>query len=300
MRREKRSPVEGDQPVRVVDPIGRRLERRKERLPVPRKDGPAIRVGAGGQALRFTAGHRHVPQRLRHVRERRFIAIGRRGEHESAAVRAPGRGDGVAARSPLPAEPGPGHQPRAGEHVLWLRPGLERLDDERRTAIVEPPIPIANREAVVHAGIPLAVPALGRDPPVVVVGARARVDVADHGDRAAVGPPQRRARAGGQVRDPLRFPAVDHVDDVDLRRLVTVAPRGEGDAAAVAAPGGPALGRARRGQPPGDALPSVGTSQRSLVWSRSSYAGSVTWTAAHLPSGLTTGAPSRFASQTSS
>src|SRR6266404_4236411 len=44
----------------------------------------------------------------------------------------------------------------------------------------------------------------------------------------------------------------------------------------------------------GFALASVGTSQRSEVWSFSSYEGSVTEKTTHLPSGLTFGAPTRF------
>src|SRR5688500_12168057 len=47
-------------------------------------------------------------------------------------------------------------------------------------------------------------------------------------------------------------------------------------------------------------LPSVATSHRSLDCSVSVYEGSVTWTKAHLPSGLSAGAPSRFDNQTSS
>src|SRR5687768_17222372 len=50
----------------------------------------------------------------------------------------------------------------------------------------------------------------------------------------------------------------------------------------------------------GGALASVATIHRSLDCSACTYAGSVTCTAAHLPSGLSTGAPRRLASQTSS
>src|SRR5262245_29828461 len=50
----------------------------------------------------------------------------------------------------------------------------------------------------------------------------------------------------------------------------------------------------------GAAAPSAGTSQRSAVWSLSSYAGCVTDTTTHLPSGLGTGAPTRGISQSAS
>src|SRR3954462_1311435 len=46
--------------------------------------------------------------------------------------------------------------------------------------------------------------------------------------------------------------------------------------------------------------PSVGTIQRSLMVFDSSYDGSVTEKTVHLPSGLTTGAPTRFMRKTSS
>src|SRR5262245_24788495 len=50
----------------------------------------------------------------------------------------------------------------------------------------------------------------------------------------------------------------------------------------------------------GSAPPSPGTIQRSADFSLSSYAGSVTRNTTHLPSGLDTGAPTRFMSQRSS
>src|SRR4029077_14720831 len=50
----------------------------------------------------------------------------------------------------------------------------------------------------------------------------------------------------------------------------------------------------------GAALPSAGTSQRSAVWSLSSYAGWVTETPTHLPAGLSAGAPTRGISQSAS
>src|SRR5260221_12186163 len=50
----------------------------------------------------------------------------------------------------------------------------------------------------------------------------------------------------------------------------------------------------------GAVLPSTGTSQRSELCSFSSYDGSVTEETTHLPSGLGTGAPTRFISQSAS
>src|SRR6185503_14516285 len=59
-------------------------------------------------------------------------------------------------------------------------------------------------------------------------------------------------RAGGERggRDAPRLAAAGDVDDVDLRHLVVLAPRREGDLPAVGAPGGPALRRFVGGQPP--------------------------------------------------
>ena len=57
-----------------------------------------------------------------------------------------------------PAKPAARREFRTREHVLRLRARLEQLNQQRRTAIVEPPIPVADREAVEDPGVPFPVP----------------------------------------------------------------------------------------------------------------------------------------------
>jgi hypothetical protein len=102
--------------------------------------------------------------------------------------------------------------------------------------VVEPPVEVADREAVVDAGRVRAGLALGGGGLVLGIRPGSRVHIAGEQDGRAVGAPPGRAGAGGHLRHPLRLAAVHHVDYVNLRRLVVSAPGRERHAGAVLAP----------------------------------------------------------------
>ena len=110
-----------------------------------------------------------------------------------------------------------------------------------------------------------------------------------------------RARGQGRGRDAPGLASAGDVEDVDLRDLVVLPLRGEGEPAAVGAPVGAALAALGRGEPPRrGARPRRARSRdRRPPSSRRRRARSPDRTT-HLPSGERTGAPTRFIIQSDS
>src|SRR4029077_11653446 len=83
------------------------------------------------------------------------------------------------------------------EDVAGARALLQRLQQNRRPPVIEPLIPVADREMLVGVHVVLARLALGGDLPVGLIVERARVDQRLEQDRLAVRPPPRLGGPGG-------------------------------------------------------------------------------------------------------
>src|SRR5262245_28321526 len=110
-----------------------------------------------------------------------------------------------------------------------------------RPHLIEPAVPVADREALVNARPIFSGFTLGRDAPVVFVVHRARIDAALKENRFSVGAELRAASAGRERSHAARLASGHDIDDVNLVDLVVFAPGGTGDHPAVVAPGRAAL-----------------------------------------------------------
>src|SRR3989442_10357834 len=97
-------------------------------------------------------------------------------------------------------------------------------------------VPKRTRRSIVRARVVLPGLALGGRGPIRRIGRRTRVDQAREEDRASVRAPQRARGAGGDIRHALGLAPTAQVQHVDLRRIVALAARAEGDPPAIRAP----------------------------------------------------------------
>ena len=285
----------------VVDPLRRNLLRQGEQ-PAPVRGKAWLRVVASGrgQPPRLAARGTHLPQRQADIRARRLVALRRRGEHHGRAVRRPVGVERLARVAEPAAETAGCAQGGASEQVERLGAGIERLHDQRRLALVEPAIPVADRKRVVAAGVVLAGLAFLAGLAVVGVAARARVTRAWSPATGARPGSTRAGCAAGETGGTLSFAAAGEMEHVRLALVVAFTLRRERDAGRVRTPGHVALAGLSAVSLRGGRLPSEGTIHRSLDLASSSYDGSATPNTIHLPSGLTAGALTRVVSQTSS
>src|SRR5690606_33270006 len=172
----------------------------------------------------------------------------RSSEHDGAAIGRPGRVEGLVAVSKPTAEAGLPRELRAREEIARFALRLERLDEKRRALLVEPSVPVPDGCEIVDPGVVLARLLLLGELAVLLVVGGLRIDIADEKQRAAIRAPFRCTRARRELRDTLRLSARDHVDDVDLRDFVILAPCGERDPATVGTPRGAALRATGPGQ----------------------------------------------------
>lgn len=210
----------------------------------------AVVVAVAGEALRLPAACAHLVQRRDYLRVRRLVPVGGGGEHDAGAVRRPGRGHPFAPAPELAPEAGHRGQSRAGQEVARRRAGLERLDEQTRRPVVEPAVPVLDREPVVDPRVPSPRAPHGSLGAVRRVGGGPAVDHACEQDRPAVGAPARFVRAGGEGRHPLRLSTLGEIEDVDLRSVVSLASGGKRDLPAVRAPRHATLTGPGVGEPP--------------------------------------------------
>ena len=182
-----------------------------------------------------------------------FVAIGGRAEHHGLVVRREFDFDFFAGVGLAAGEPRAGREPGARQQVARTARSetvlIERLHEDACLAFVEPAIPAADRKAVEDARIRLA-RAMRLDELLVSgVVARLRIHERHESQLAAVMRIDRRTCAAGEIGQALRFAARRQIERVDLRHVVVVALRAEGDALAVRAPRHAVFRPARRGQP---------------------------------------------------
>ena len=214
-----------------------------------------------GQPARLGAIETHMPELRGGERIRGFVAVGAGDEHQTLTVRRPLRREATAPIPALTREARRFHEFGVREQVTRLACG--KIEHQQtRLPILEPAVPVADREAVVDARVPLARLALGSDALIVRLEQRTRIVGAAEGDLAAVRRELGRTSAVGQRRQPLRLAAAQ-VEQVELVGVVAVALGREDEPRTVRAPGSTALaacgarettrlaavGAARRDQP---------------------------------------------------
>ncbi len=203
-------------------------------------------------------------------------------------------------------EAGHGRELGAGEDVIRrdVRLAGGRIEGDQHEVglqVVEPAVPLPDRERVIRPDLVLLILALLGDLLVCLVVGRAGIDGGLHGERRAIGAELRRASAGGEGGDAPRLAAVRDVEQIDLRHVVALALGREGDGLAVRRPRDVRLGRLgvrdlpRRRAAVDRHQPEVGA-LLLLVIRRLGHGGDDPLAVL----GLGTGAPTRFISQSAS
>ncbi len=124
-----------------------------------------------------------------------MVARGRGHKHDCLAVGSPDGGQFLAGLAFRAAETGLGRELGAGKQVARLGAGARVLHEEVRLALVEPVVPVVDRETLVHVRVVLAVLRRLRGLLVGVVIRRAGIDFAHEEQLLPVGTPLRRAGA---------------------------------------------------------------------------------------------------------
>ena len=299
--RRRIRPVEAHEAIVVVDELRARGRARIQGGAVGGELRLRVACLVAGEPPRLAAARGHDVERLLHDGARRLVARGRRGEDDGAGVRRPGGVDFVAIVVEVAAKAGRVAKRRAGEQVARRGRVAERLQHQGRAALVEPAVPMADRKRIVGARAVfsrlLLVDAL------LVVGVRHRAGIRHAGeqDGLAIRAPDGRRGAGRDVRHAFGLAAARDIEHVDLRLVLAVALGREGDAARVRAPGRARLGAIREREPARRraAVRRDRARGRSTSRCRRRRAGRPD-TATSLPSGDSTGDPTRFMSQRSS
>ena len=189
----------------------------------------------------------HIPELRGGERISCLVAVGAGDEHQTLPVGCP---LGREAPATIPALTGEARR----LHQLGVREQVARLTrweiehQQPRLPILEPTVPIADREAVVDARVPLARLALGGDALVVRLEQRTRIVGAAEGDPASVRRELGRTRAVGEGGQPLRLAAAQ-VEQVQLIGIVPVALGREREPRTVRAPSDTALTACGAGEP---------------------------------------------------
>jgi hypothetical protein len=207
-----------------------------------------------GQPARLRAIEADEPELRGRERIGRLVAIRARDEHEARTVRRPLGIQRIPAIAAAAREARRFHEFGIREQVARLArrgatvPG--KIEHQQpRLAVLEPAVPVADRETLVLPRVPLARLALGGDALVVGLEQRARVVRAAEDELAAVRRELRAARAVGQRRQPTRLAAAQ-VEEIQLVRLIALALGREHEPRAIRAPRYAALAARRAREPP--------------------------------------------------
>ena len=205
-----------------------------------------------GQPARLRAIEADEPELRGRERIGRLVAIRARDEHEARTVRRPLGVQRIPAIAAAAREARRLDEFGVGQQIARLA-GCARCGaavrseiehQKPRLAILEPAVPVADREALVLPRVPLARLALGSDALVVGLEQRARVVRAAEDELAAVRRELRATRAIGQRRQPTRLAAAQ-VEEIQLLRLIALALGREHEPRPVRAPGHAALAARR-------------------------------------------------------
>ena len=154
--RRRVRPVESHQAVVVVGKPGIRRRAGIERGAVRGKARLRVARLVAGDAPRLAATRRHRVERLLNDCARGLVARDGRGEDDGAAVGRPGCFDEVAVIVQVAAEARGDTQLRTRNQVARLGPVAERLQHERRPALVEPAVPMTDGELLEDPRVVLA------------------------------------------------------------------------------------------------------------------------------------------------
>ena len=191
-------PGESGEAAEAVETLILVLVESVKSLAVGTEDGLGVACGARGQDDRFAAGHRRAIEMSGRFRVGSGIPVCGRREDHGLAVRRPGCRQRLGLRPQAASEALFGGEPGARKQVLRRPARFERLNEQMGLRVLEPLVPMADREAVVDAGLVFAGLLLGVEFLVVLFGQRAGEGAAGEQQPFAVGTDLRIGRAEGQ------------------------------------------------------------------------------------------------------